>query len=215
MGIMSEVFKEFEPALNSLDEMIRKLELNLGKKHSVSPFDALRKKFDVKPQPKKVVEEKKEEPEPVQEEQKASEQPKKEKKKKEPKEKKEKKPAEPEAEKLPDELEWWNTCDLRVGKIVECTNAEGSDKLYVEKIDLGEGKLRTIASGVRNHIPVEEMLADKFCVVFANLKEKDVVNKTIKSHGMVMCAGSVGADGAKEAIELIRPPAGSKIGERV
>ena len=59
------------------------------------------------------------------------------------------------------------------------------------------------------------MLADKFVVVFANLKEMDMVNKTIKSHGMVMAAGKIADDGTKEAIELIRPPAGSKIGERV
>jgi tRNA-binding EMAP/Myf-like protein len=36
-----------------------------------------------------------------------------------------------------------------VGKIMECTICEGSDKLYLEKIDLGEGELRTIGSGVR------------------------------------------------------------------
>ena len=42
----------------------------------------------------------------------------------------------------------WNACDLRVGKIVECTRHPESAKLYVEKIDLGEGRLRTIGSGL-------------------------------------------------------------------
>ena len=42
-------------------------------------------------------------------------------------------------------------CDIRVGKIVECAAHEGSDKLYIEKIDLGEpdGKVRTILSGLQ------------------------------------------------------------------
>ncbi len=47
------------------------------------------------------------------------------------------------------ELEWFNGCDLRVGKIVECEICPNSDKLYIEKIDLGEGQLREIGSGVR------------------------------------------------------------------
>jgi tRNA-binding EMAP/Myf-like protein len=40
---------------------------------------------------------------------------------------------------LTPELEWFNACDVRVGKIVQCEVCEGSDKLYIEKIDLGEG----------------------------------------------------------------------------
>ena len=36
---------KFEPSMTALDEMIKKLELNLGKNHSVSPFDELRVKY--------------------------------------------------------------------------------------------------------------------------------------------------------------------------
>ena len=36
---------KFEPSMTALDEMIKKLKLNLGKKHSVSPFDELRAKY--------------------------------------------------------------------------------------------------------------------------------------------------------------------------
>jgi len=39
--------------------------------------------------------------------------------------------------------------DFRVGKIVECTTHPDSDKIYVEAIDLGEGRLRKIGSGLR------------------------------------------------------------------
>lgn len=37
--------EKFEPSMAALDEMIKKLELNLGKQHSVSPFDELRAKY--------------------------------------------------------------------------------------------------------------------------------------------------------------------------
>ena len=57
--------------------------------------------------------------------------------------------AAPVASNLPPELEWFNACDVRVGKIVECTVCENSDKLYIEKIDIGEGQLREIGSGLR------------------------------------------------------------------
>mmetsp|Transcript_24785 Transcript_24785/g.38577 ORF Transcript_24785/g.38577 Transcript_24785/m.38577 type:complete len:121 (-) Transcript_24785:18-380(-) len=51
--------------------------------------------------------------------------------------------------------------------------------------------------------------ADEFVVVFANLKPRKLAH--IMSQGMVMCASN--ADHSQ--IELIRPPKGSKIGERV
>jgi len=38
--------------------------------------------------------------------------------------------------------------DLRVGKIVEVWVNPESDKLYNEKIDLGNGEIRSIASGL-------------------------------------------------------------------
>ena len=50
---------------------------------------------------------------------------------------------------------------------------------------------------------------DEFVCVFANLKPRKLAH--IMSQGMVMCASN--AD--HTAIELVRPPKGSKIGERV
>ena len=47
------------------------------------------------------------------------------------------------------------------------------------------------------------------CVVFANLKPRKLAD--IMSQGMVMCAGN--ADHTQ--VELMRPPEGSKVGERV
>lgn len=47
------------------------------------------------------------------------------------------------------------------------------------------------------------------CVVFANLKPRKLAH--IMSQGMVLCASN--AD--HTAVELLRPPAGAKVGERV
>jgi tRNA-binding EMAP/Myf-like protein len=47
------------------------------------------------------------------------------------------------------------------------------------------------------------------CVVWANLKPRKLAH--IMSQGMVMCAGN--ADHTQ--IEIVRPPEGAKIGERV
>lgn len=98
--------------------------------------------------------------------------------------------------------------DLRVGKIVECTRHPESAKLYIEKIDLGEGRLRTIGSGLQEFVTLEQM-TEGLCIVYANLKPRKLAD--IMSEGMVMCAGNE----EHTVIEIMRPPEGSKVGDRV
>jgi tRNA-binding EMAP/Myf-like protein len=76
---------------------------------------------------------------------------------------------------------------MRVGKIVECDDHPESDKLWVEKIELGEGATRTILSGLKMHLSKEQML-EGLCVVFVNLKERKIGG--IPSNGMVLCASN-------------------------
>ena len=52
-------------------------------------------------------------------------------------------------------------------------------------------------------------MTEGLCVVFANLKPRKLTD--IMSEGMVMCASNE----AHTAVEFMRPPAGSKVGERV
>jgi methionine--tRNA ligase beta chain len=101
--------------------------------------------------------------------------------------------------------------DFRVGRIVEVSCVSGSDKLYQEKIDLGEETgPRTILSGLQQFVPIEQMQNKMVCVV-ANLKPRPMGPDKIKSAGMVLCASS--AD--HSAVALLSPPEGSKIGERI
>jgi len=113
-----------------------------------------------------------------------------------------------EAPKLDEVWEVYSKCDLRVGKILECEPHPDSAHVYREKIDLGEGEPRLIGSGLNGKIPIDEMLSG-YVVVFANLKLRKLVD--FMSNGMVLCASSED----KSTIELIRPPEGSKIGDRV
>lgn len=87
--------------------------------------------------------------------------------------------------------------DLRIGKIVEVSKHPDADSLYVEKIDLGEEKPRTIVSGLVKHHTIEEM-QDRLIVVMCNLKPAKM--RGILSEGMVMCASS------PVKVELINTP---------
>ena len=45
--------------------------------------------------------------------------------------------------------------DFRVGKIVEIWPNPDSEKLYNEKVDIGNGEIRSIASGLQKLIPID------------------------------------------------------------
>lgn len=83
----------------------------------------------------------------------------------------------------------FDKCDIRVGKIVECEKHPESEKLYIEKVDLGEETgPRTIGSGLQKFVTMEEMMDGRFVLVFANLKAKKLAG--VPSHGMVLCASN-------------------------
>jgi len=129
--------------------------------------------------------------------------------KKEPKA--EKKPAEPKKEQQkeppkPAEPVDVSKLDIRVGKIVECAKHPEADALYVEKIDLGEAAPRNVCSGLVKFIPLEQM-QDQMVVVLCNLKPTKL--RGVLSEAMVLCAST------PEAVELMKPPAGAAVGERV
>merc|ERR1712018_132660 len=75
--------------------------------------------------------------------------------------------------------------DMRVGKIVEVSRHPDAEKLYVEKIDLGEAVTRTIVSGLVDFVPQEEMQG-RMVVVLANLKPAKM--RGVESCGMVLCS---------------------------
>ena len=75
--------------------------------------------------------------------------------------------------------------DFRVGKIIEIDihSDPEATHLFCEKVDIGNGEIRTIASGLRGKIPIEN-LKNKNVVVLCNLKARNL--KGFNSHGMVI-----------------------------
>lgn len=90
---------------------------------------------------------------------------------------------------------------------MDCWKHPESDKLWCEKIDVGEAAPREIASGLQQVFTLEQMKGQRV-VVIANLQARKLAG--FPSNGMVLCA--TGPDGT---IEFVEPPAGAKNGERV
>lgn len=102
--------------------------------------------------------------------------------------------------------------EFKVGVITKVWVHEKADKLYCEEIDVAEESgPRQIASGLRPHFSLEEMMGQRL-LVMSNLKAKNLVG--FKSHGMVLCAAQTNEDGS-EKVEFVEPPADAKIGEVV
>ncbi|KAH9489034.1 Aminoacyl tRNA synthase complex-interacting multifunctional protein 1 [Bulinus truncatus] len=96
--------------------------------------------------------------------------------------------------------------DLRIGKIVSVEKHPDADSLYVEKVDLGEGHLRTVVSGLVKHVPINAM-KDRIAVFMCNLKPAKM--RGVLSEGMIMCAAGA------EKTEILVPPTDSVIGDRI
>ncbi|VDM97303.1 unnamed protein product, partial [Thelazia callipaeda] len=96
--------------------------------------------------------------------------------------------------------------DIRVGRIVKVEKHPDADSLYVEQIDVGEEKYRSVISGLVKHIPIEQM-QDRFVICICNLKP--VKMRGIESQGMVLCAST------PEKVELIESDASCTPGQIV
>lgn len=101
--------------------------------------------------------------------------------------------------------------DLRIGKILSAKKHPDADSLYLEEIDIGEEKPRTVVSGLAEYVPLEE-LQDRLVVMMCNLKPVNMRGR--KSEAMLMAASVTGTDGRRQVIPL-NPPAECKPGDRV
>ena len=76
--------------------------------------------------------------------------------------------------------------DLRIAKILKAEKFEGTDKLLVLEVDLGEEKRQLIAGIAQEYLP--ESLIGKKIVVVANLEPKEIKGKL--SQGMLLAVDS-------------------------
>jgi methionyl-tRNA synthetase len=101
--------------------------------------------------------------------------------------------------------------DLRIARIVECEPVEGSTKLLRLSLDVGEGRLRQVFSGIASAYK-PEALRGKLTVVVANLAPRKM--KFGVSEGMVLAA-SHGDEKAHPGIYLLEPWPGAQPGLRI
>lgn len=78
----------------------------------------------------------------------------------------------------------------------------------MEKIDMGNGEIREIQSGLANFYTIEQMVGS-MVVVICNLKARSIAGRM--SNGMVMCAET--PDG--KVVEMLQPPEGSQPGDEI
>jgi methionyl-tRNA synthetase len=95
---------------------------------------------------------------------------------------------------------------LKVGKVLECTEHPNANKLLVLKVDLGGGETRQIVSGIRQHYAAAQLVG-KSVVVVANLAP--AVLRGVESAGMLLAASS------GEQVILVQPEKDSAPGSRV
>lgn len=101
--------------------------------------------------------------------------------------------------------------DLRIGKVLSVLNHPDAESLYVEEIDVGEEKPRTVVSGLRSYMTLDE-LNNRMVVLLCNLKPANM--RGVKSEGMLLAASKTNMDGNRVVVPL-DPPAESKPGDRV
>ncbi|WP_368642308.1 methionine--tRNA ligase [Castellaniella ginsengisoli] len=101
--------------------------------------------------------------------------------------------------------------DLRIARIVECAEVEGSDKLLRLSLDVGEGRLRQVFSGIKSAYRPED-LAGKLTVLVANLAPRKM--RFGLSEGMVLAA-SHADENAQPGIYILEPGEGAQPGMRI
>jgi methionyl-tRNA synthetase len=101
--------------------------------------------------------------------------------------------------------------DLRIAKIVNCEAVEGSVKLLRLTLDVGEGRMRNVFSGIASMYKPEDLIG-QLTVMVANLAPRKM--KFGVSEGMVLAA-SHADERAQPGIYILNPWPGAQPGMRI
>jgi methionyl-tRNA synthetase len=101
--------------------------------------------------------------------------------------------------------------DLRIARIVNCEQVEGSTKLLRLTLDVGEEQTRNVFSGIKSAYTPEQLIG-KLTVLVANLAPRKM--KFGLSEGMVLCA-SAADEKAEPGLYVLEPWPGAKPGMRI
>jgi methionyl-tRNA synthetase len=108
-------------------------------------------------------------------------------------------------------IDVFSKIDLRIAKIVNCEQVDGSDKLLRLTLDVGEGRLRNVFSGIKSSYQPQDLVG-KLTVLVANLAPRKL--KFGVSEGMVLAA-SAADEKAKPGIYILNPWPGAEPGMRI
>ncbi|MBC1373630.1 methionine--tRNA ligase [Listeria booriae] len=103
-------------------------------------------------------------------------------------------------------IEDFDKIDLRVGEVKQIEKVKKADKLLCFQLDLGEGKLRQVLSGIAEFYEPEELIGKKVIVV-SNLKP--VKLRGLMSEGMILSGEKDGELRIIEASDAL--PNGAKV----
>uniref|UniRef100_A0A0D9V786 tRNA-binding domain-containing protein n=1 Tax=Leersia perrieri TaxID=77586 RepID=A0A0D9V786_9ORYZ len=98
--------------------------------------------------------------------------------------------------------------NIQVGLIRKAWKHPSADSLLVEEIDLGDGNVRQVVSGLAKYFSPEE-LVNRHVVLITNVKPGKL--RDVMSAGLVLCASNQD----HTVVEPLIPPEGAKLGERI
>lgn len=97
--------------------------------------------------------------------------------------------------------------EIKIGTITAVAIVPDADKLLQLTVDVGEGEMRQIVSGIRTFFEDPQTLVGKQCPFLVNLETR--VIRGLESQGMILAAGDT------ETFSLLHPsrdlPAGTEV----
>ncbi|MDD3940534.1 MAG: hypothetical protein PHQ01_03085 [Candidatus Pacebacteria bacterium] len=95
--------------------------------------------------------------------------------------------------------------EIKIGKILEVEEVEGSEKLYKLSVDFGEENPRQVVSGIKKYFEKDFLLNKQFAFV-ANLEPRKIMG--LESQAMILATG-------EDTLALLTPttemPSGSQM----
>ncbi len=102
--------------------------------------------------------------------------------------------------------------DIRIGKVLSVEKHSNAEALFIEQIDIGEEKPRTVCSGLVGKVE-ESVINGALVLVMVNLKPGNM--RGVSSEGMLMCATDSNSTDEKKKVELLIMPADAKVGDKI
>ncbi|QEU59816.1 hypothetical protein KDRO_C03380 [Kluyveromyces lactis] len=94
--------------------------------------------------------------------------------------------------------------NLKVGKFQQVALHPNSEKMYVSQVELGNGSLKQICSGIRQYIS-RDQLQDKLCIVVDNMKKCKLRGEP--SEAMILCGEHTDTESGITSVKLAYPVA--------